>query len=341
MKSEEYDFQQSKEEYRKFCREDGNKLPIFMQDWYLDATVADGAEWRVICIKENQKIVAVFPFQYEKIRTRFGIQLYKIRNTFQMVHGGIWIDDSVCNTTGKREKYLIEKVNQVIEQLPYYDSLVTKFDLPFMDWTPLYWKGFKQTTYYTYIMDPQNYDRDEEKLFRSFRADRKRNIKKAEQLYTVDRSLTGEDFYNLLDSTYIEKEKQISYSYGQFRNLDKAISEHDAGIVYGARDKKGVVVAASYIFCEEKRRYNMFVAFKQGVRGALELTTWYGMRDCLRNDIIFDFEGSMIPGVSEYNRGFYVEKKPYYVISDCSNKMKVVEGFQLIREGIKKRGTRT
>ena len=83
-----FDFTTSKEEYRKFCEQKGDKLPIFIRDWYLDATVAEGAEWQVICIKQDQNIVAVFPFQYAKARTRFGMQLYKISNTFQMVRGG-------------------------------------------------------------------------------------------------------------------------------------------------------------------------------------------------------------------------------------------------------------
>lgn len=336
MSSEIYDFKQSKEEYRKFCKETESRLPIFMQDWYLDATVADGAEWRVICIKENQDIVAVFPFQYAKIRTKYGMKLYKIENTFQMVRGGIWIDYKKYDSIGKRERHLIDIVNQVIDRLPYYDNLSVAFDLDFTDWTPLYWRGFAQTTYYTYVMEPKDYGRKEEALFNSFQKQRKKNIKRAEQLYTVDCELTGSEFYEFLNAVYAEKGKKLSYSAEQFHRLDKALEEHDASKIYRAKDKNGNTVAVSYMICDKERWYHMFGTFKQEARGAKELLSWSGMKECMKHNIIYDFEGSMIPGVSEYNRGFYVKKVPYYCIFNDSNKMKVLKSIKTIGAGFRR-----
>ena len=333
-----FDFNTSKEEYRKFCEEKGKRLPIFIRDWYLDATVAEGAEWQVICIKEDQDIVAVFPFQYSKVRTKRGIQLYKIENTFQMVRGGLWIDYDDCSTTGKNEKRLIDISNQVIDRLPYYDSLNIKFDVDFTDWTPFYWRGFKQTTRYTYVMDPKNYGRDEEILLNSFQNRRKRTIKKAERLYTVDFEMTGDDFYDFFSTAYENKGEKLSFSYEQFHRLDNALAEHDVRIIYRAKDSDGSTIAASYTICDTQRWYDVFVAFKKEAVGARELLSWYGMRDCVRKDIVYDFEGSMIPGVSIYNREFYVKKVPFFIISKDSDKMRILKSLKTIRESLEKKG---
>ena len=331
-----FDFGTSKEEYRKFCEEKGEKLPIFMRDWYLDATVAEGAEWRVICIKENNQIVAVFPFQYMKIRPRLGMQLYHISNTFQQARGGIWIDYGNRDALCKREKFLMYVVDQIIERLPYYDKFCINFDLSFTDWSPFYWHKFEQTTYYSYIIDPKKYDGDQEKLFNSFVYDRRRSIRKAEEIYTVDNCLTGDEFYEFMILTYKEKGRNIQYSYETFHRLDEALSEHKAKKIYCARDLDGNVVAAVYMICDRQRWYWMFTAFIQKSKGAQELLTWAGMKDCLKHNIIYDFEGSMIPGVAGYIREYNAEKKPYYVISNSSKKMEVVKSLKIIKESLKK-----
>lgn len=326
-----------KEEYRKFCREKGDCLPIFIRDWYLDATVADGAEWRVIYVKDQNHIIAAFPFQYSKTRTRFGTQLYKIGGTFQMIHGGLWIEEAEAMPSGKKEKRLIEIVNQVVDSLPPYDSFRVQFGLDFTDWTPFYWRGFQQTTYYTYAMDPKNYSSEEE-LFNSFHKYRRMNLRKAQKRYTVEKIGSGEVFYDFLEDAYREKKKELSYSRECFLRLDHALEKRNARIIYFAKDMEGDVSAADYLVCDRERRYSIFGSFRQQAVGARELLSWTGMKECFWEKIIYDFEGSMIPGVAEYNRRFCVEKNPYFLISSESGKMQRIRTIKSFADSLGRRG---
>lgn len=327
MHESAYDFEKDKEDFRKFCKEHGEKMPVFMQDWYLDATIADGAEWRVICIKENNQIVAVFPFQYSKVKKKFGLTLYKIENTFQQARAGIWIDYANREAPCKRENFLIDVVNQVIDRLPYYDSFDILFSPDFTDWSPFYWRGFQQTTRYSYIIKPERYNGDKEKLIGTFRYDRRKTIKKAELSYTIDKDMTGDEFYNFLQSTYKEKGKKLLYTYEQFHKIDQGVEKHNAKIIYRARDLEENTLAAVYMLCDNKRSYWMFTAFRQQIKGGQELLTWAGMKDCLEQNIIYDFEGSMIPGVSHYIREYNAEKEAYFRIFNISGRIKALEAI--------------
>ena len=221
--------------------------------------------------------------------------------------------------------------------MPRYDSFQIVFNPDFTDWTPFCRRGFEQTTCYTYVVDPKDYENEEE-LFDSFQKTRRKNIKKAEQLYTVDHDMTGDEFYDFLIDAYKEKAKRLSYSYEQFHRLDEAVAEHNARIIYRAKDVSGNTVAVCYMICDTGRWYHMFGTFKQAARGAKELISWSGMKDCMRQNVVYDFEGSMIQGVAEYNRGFHVKKVPYYVISNDSDKMKLIKSLKTIMGILKKRG---
>ena len=66
----------------------------------------------------------------------------------------------------------------MISQLPEYDSLKICLHWSFKNWMPFYWKGFTQTTRYTYqIRDIQNLD----KVWDGFDQKIRTDIRKAEK----------------------------------------------------------------------------------------------------------------------------------------------------------------
>ena len=51
----------SQERYRRFCREEPT-LPIFSQDWWLDAVCGEDG-WDASLVEENGQIAGAMPFQ--------------------------------------------------------------------------------------------------------------------------------------------------------------------------------------------------------------------------------------------------------------------------------------
>ena len=50
----------------------------------------------------------------------------------------------------------------------------------------------------------------------------------------------------------------------------------------------------------------------------------------------FDFEGSMIPGVANYNMKFNSSKENYFLISDCSDKYRFFSGLRESSQALKR-----
>ena len=63
-----------KESYANFCNE--NNLPIFHQDWWLDA-VAGSDNWDVKVVKKQNNILAALPFGIKKFGRYYFINMPK------------------------------------------------------------------------------------------------------------------------------------------------------------------------------------------------------------------------------------------------------------------------
>ena len=161
-----YNFEEAKQKYRCFCREEPS-INIYMQDWYLDGAVKKQEDWRVILCEEDGVIQAAFPFQYTK---KHG--MYYIENPWNCARMGIWM--------GKREyksrldELLTQKrlVEDILGKLPRYDVFRISFHSGFENWLPFYWNGFSEQSYYSMIISPS-----EEELLPKVNRMRRRQIR--------------------------------------------------------------------------------------------------------------------------------------------------------------------
>lgn len=64
---------------------------------------------------------------------------------------------------------------------------------------------------------------------------------------------------------------------------------------------------------------------------------WHSMRFAQERGLDFDHEGSMIPGVADYNRDFGSIKEPYFVITNYSDKYRLRESAGALKRMIKGR----
>ena len=147
-----YDFEAAKEEYIRFCENEDNDIQIFAQPWYLDAVCETPEDWRVIVYKENDRIVAAFPFCYKK--GKYG--LWHIFNPLFTPRLGIWMLYKDRKKESTREAFENKVVEHIIENLPYFDEMKISFDSRFQNWQQFYRNGFSQTTMYSYIIHEED-----------------------------------------------------------------------------------------------------------------------------------------------------------------------------------------
>ena len=165
----------NKEKFNQFC--EGNlAIPLFLTYKWYDALF--GNDWDVVLVEKNDNILGFLPYIITKKKT---FQL--IRPPYITPYQGVWMiypsDQKYTNRLSFEKEVMID----IINQLPEVDSFQQKFLPEFTNWLPFYWNNFEQTTRYTYIIEDLS---NTEKVFKDFKENIRREIRKAEKTLTIE-----------------------------------------------------------------------------------------------------------------------------------------------------------
>ena len=304
----------NKQRYKIFCDEH-SEIPLFMQVWWLDAvTVPDGKDWDVLLSEENGKIEGAMPYHVLK-KWRFKI----IVQPQQTQYNGVWIDYPKNMKLHKRYSFEKRVMNNLIDQLEALnvDFYSQNFHHSFMNWQPFYWRGFQQTTRYTYQINELN---DLEKTLNSFDYSKRTRIRNEEQFF-VDFSLAPEDFYNFHKRTLQQKNSKIEYSKELFISIYNAAKNRNQGQIITLRGEDEKLQSAIFLVWDKNSAYNLITSidflYKSG-RSSTKMF-WEAIKFASNRTKSFDFEGSMIKGVAQSFQQFGAEQVPYFNISKCTS----------------------
>lgn len=321
-----YNFEEAKREYIEFCEKEVHDIQIFAQPWYLDAVCQSGESWRVIVYKENGKIVAAFPFEYKT--GKLGMKY--ISNPFQAPRLGIWIDYEGKKGEGSREEYENRIVDYIISNLPPYDVFSIAFDSRFKNWQEFYRNGFCQTGYYSYMVYK---DTD---LTCGISKGIRKKIRALEKKCYIDENINADDYWDFFLKSYALRNRKPSYTKEQFVSLCNTALAHEACNMFACRDEEGKIIAVECVFNDARRVYDMFGTFDPtSSLSPTPLMTYHALKIAFGNELDFDFEGSMIKGVANYNMKFDGRKELYFVISDYSNKYRLVKSIKDFFKAVK------
>ena len=303
----------SKEKYRTFCLKN-KSVPIFHKDWWLDA-VCGVDNWDVILAEnKNNEIIAVLPFCIQK-------KIFKyIKQPRYTPHLGIWISYPEDQKYLSKLEYEQEIFTDLMKSLPKFDYLNMSFCYNITNWLPLYWLGYKQTTYYSYIIEDIS---DLNRVFNNFDYSKKRGITKAEKNILIKFDLSYQEFYEYHKNTLHKQNASISYSIELFKLIYEACFKRDAGKIIYATDEKGNLHGALFIVWDENSAYTLIGPFDPVYRnsGASTLLFKEAIKFVSSKTKQFDFAGSMIEGVEHSNRRFGTIQKPYFVISKINSRI--------------------
>lgn len=292
--------------YREWS-ENETTLPIFSKGWWLDAVAPNS--WSAVVINMNQDVVAAMPY-FRRRKLSF-VVLGQPPLTQNL---GPWIGDVDTKYSKRlaREKDLMEAL---IERLPTYDGFYQNWHYSRTNWLPFYWRGFEQTTRYTYVIDCLS---DLDKVFAEFEHSKRKNIKKAEKMVHVEWDIGCEEFYKNHVMTLSKQGQKISYSYDLFSRIYHSCYTKSMGRTLGAYDSSGNLHAALFIVFDEMSAYDListidpeyrtYGAASLLVREAIKLTSERGLPR-------FDFEGSMIEPVERSFRQFGAVQKSYHSVT--------------------------
>jgi lipid II:glycine glycyltransferase (peptidoglycan interpeptide bridge formation enzyme) len=291
--------------YRELCKTEAS-LPIFMRDWWMDAVCGD--DWDVLLKEKNGNILAAMPL-YTPVK-----RISTIPDYTQTL--GIWFapeSKDTKYTTQIERRQAISK--EFINQLKDYKYFIQNFYHGFTDWLPFYWNGFKQTTRYTYILDNI---KDTEKLYENFSQQTRRNLKNArENKITVRSGVAIEDFLRIQSKTFERQYIKNKQSEKILSRLITTAHERKQGEIFGGYDESGHIHAVAFVVWQESSAYYIAGGGDPQFRdsGAHTLALWDAIQYVSEFTDIFDFEGSMLPGVERFFREFGAKQTPYFQIT--------------------------
>ena len=302
--------EQNKERYRKLCEE--KNIPLFMQACWLDAVCTpDGKQWDVLLCEGNGKIIGTMPYHLSK---KWGFKMILQPQLTQ--YNGIWIDYPEDIKLYKRYSFEKQVIDNLIDQLEslkvsYYSQ---NFYHTFTNWQPFYWRGFRQTTRYTYVLkNIENTDM----IFDNIHPQYRQKLRKSEKELIVDHNLSPEDFYQFHKKSLTEKNDRIVYSKQLWESVYQAAIKREQGKIIAIRDKNNNLLSAVFFVWNMDCGYNLITARKinDGSNNTSVFMIWEVIKYLKNKTRNYDFEGSMIKGVAKRNQYLGAEQIPYFNIS--------------------------
>lgn len=299
------------EKYKLLC--DNEKLPIFMQYWWLDV-VCGAANWQPILAEDNGGVIqaAMVIHNVKKYALKFNIP--PVYTPFT----GIWMrtPHQMLKPFSLAEREL-SLSNKLIDQLPKTVLSVFQFHFSFQNFLAFYWNGFRQKTRFTYYI-PSNLTNFQDNFKGSIRTD----IKKAQNIVTISISSDANFFYEEVLKYLKSKGIKAPLTIAQFETLYHITQAKSQSLLYVAKDEKGNIHASIFVVFDEKTTYllmtNINKAFANS--GAMSYLIANAVKEAQARNQAFDFEGSMLPKIEPFFRAFGGERKAYYRIYKTQNR---------------------
>ncbi|MCW4152617.1 GNAT family N-acetyltransferase [Halomonas sp. 18H] len=312
-----------KDLYRELCESEPS-IPLFSQAWWLDAVAGDA--WDVVLATKGKDINGSLPYL---TRRRWGFTFLTQPKLTQTL--GPWVRPAK-KSYPKQMAYEKDVLGTLIEQLPQCDYYGQNWDCTRSNWLPFYWRGFEQTTRYTYRLALND---DPENLWKGLQQNIRGDIRKARDRFgVVVRNACLEEFLDLNRMVFERQNKMVPYTSDFVAGIDAAASSRNARDCLVAVDLEGRLHAGAYIVRCGQTAYYLMGGGDPELRnsGATSLVLWEAICRQPKSIEVFDFEGSMIEPVERFFRAFGAVQTPYFHVSRNSSKcLKLINSLRDLR----------
>ncbi len=284
---------------------------IFCQPWWLQAVAPD--RWDVAVVERGGEVAAVLPYTY---KVRLG-KFLLIEMPPLTPYLGPWLRPSeakYANRLAEEKDLMIELINQ----LPRFAVFHQGFHPSVTNWLPFYWRGFKETSRYTYIV---NNAQTLESVWDETRENIRTDVRKAEKQVCVEESSDIERFLQLVRKTFARQRMLMPYSDEVVRNVHRVCREKGVGKMLFAVDAQGRVHAAIYLVWDSHTVYYLMGGGDPQLRnsGATSLLIWKAVELAVTQGKNFDFEGSVVEPIERFFRAFGARQVPYFEVSKMNS----------------------
>ncbi len=284
---------------------------VFSSGWWLDAVT--GGSWGEALVEHDGYVAARLPYG---LKRRLGFTILRMPPLTQTL--GPWLSAFEGKYVARlaREHDLL---GALIDRLPPHHYFDQTFHHSLTNWLPFYWRGFRQTTFYTYVIEDLT---DLDAVWSAARDTVRNSIRKAQSELVVRSDLPVEVLLGLTTKTFLHQGLPVPYSSAVVRQLDRACAERACRKMFFAEDAQGKVCAALFLVWDAASAYYLMGGLDRARHnaGAMSLLLWEAIRFASTVSRSFDFEGSMIPSIEPVFRNFGAVQKPYFHVRKASSR---------------------
>ena len=300
----------NQEKWIDFCAARDEEICIYNKPFWLDA-VCDGREnWDVFLVETGGEITAALPYF---TKSRLGLRYITMPKLTS--HNDIWIRTTENETAGDRISRENSIYSLLVDQIEASGSSLYQQCFPpgVKNWQAFDLMGYKQETLYTFSIGcPQNMEEAE----RNFSKSTRQNVKKACREATVCEFDDVALFYDLNCRVFTRNQLENPISRSLIERVYTVCKANDAVKMLCAKDMDGKVCAALFMVYDSNCVHSLLCGSLPDKRcfNFLSALDYEGIRFACDTGRNYDFEGSMMEGVANYNRAFGAEMRPYYLI---------------------------
>ena len=181
------------------------------------------------------------------------------------------------------------------------------------NWLPFHWKGYRQTTRYTYrfpsIADPDS-------LYANASRARRQNMADLQQGCTIDPDFAPATFARIHREYFEHKCGHDLLPADLIERLCRTTLDRGQGLLWALRNPDGKAVNVSFVAFDDHCAYALMSAITPDApRNSQTFLFWQIIRHLSSRTRAFDFEGSMEPGNEYFYRTFGTVQTPYFAIT--------------------------
>lgn len=285
------------------CETEGARIPLFLQYWWWE-TVCRGKRWDVLLCERDGKVRGAMPYIDGR---RLGLR-HSLMPQLTMFTGP-WLAD-----VADREA-LDDLWRQFVTCRWTLCKVRLSPELTAAGYAMPTHLGFKAEVHYTYRFDPI---RPLPELMAGASQLRRRDYRRLDSVLSLDEAVSPQEFADL-HVTYMERQgKRDLLEHSLIVHVCTEAVAHGSGMVVGARDADGNLHDALFVVYDSECAYMLMCARgAEAPRNSMSFLIWKAIEIMGSRTKVFDFEGSMEPGVEEYYRSFGPQKVNLQQLSRC------------------------
>lgn len=277
----------------------------------MDAVCLKG-DWDVIMEKDEEGgLAGVLVYHYRRYYG-FNLILMPPMTAYNGIH--------IIYPKGKSDYSLVSyqyKVSEaLISRLPKHSLYYQQYHTAYDNWLALYWKGYKETTRYTYILDGEQ---SKASATKELRDNLRRSIKNAEKACHIE-EVDFDTYWREAKLSFETKKRPIPINKQALENLCANLCPEGKMKIRACKNKETGKYLSGAVMAEDSNTIYYVSGFHHAdvkPSGSMAHVIWDSIFSSDKTK--FDFEGSIIKEVEFYFRSFGGKLTPHYRIFNVPN----------------------